>query len=221
MTPTVAVVDATAFIRIAVRAALDEADINVVWEASSATEALEMTVSSPPDVLLIGGELDPDMDTVSQMVAAAPEMAVIVLSPDDSAARAMTAVRAGALGFIPKETHPERLPAIVRGAFAGEAAIPRRLVRQLLAEVRRTDAWRSRARTTGTGLSARECEVLALQSEGFGDRTIAERLAISQVTVRRHSASAVRKLGAPHREAALAMLEDASSGPADAPRRAA
>ncbi len=221
MTPTVAVADATAFIRIAVRTALLDAEIDVVWEASSAAEALERTLSSPPDVLLIGAELDPDMETVSEIVGTAPATAVIVLSPDESLTRAMNAVRAGACGFIPKETHPERLAAIVRGALAGEAAIPRRLVRQLLSEVRRTEAWRSLAATAGHGLSARECEVLALQSEGFCDRTIAERLAISQVTVRRHSASAVRKLGAPHREAAPAMLQGASHGMAIAPERAA
>jgi len=206
VTPTVVVVDATPFIRLAVRAALASDGMDVVAGAGSAADALEIVLTARPDALLIDADLDPDMVRVRRMADAVPATAIIVLSADNSLARAMAAVRAGACGFIPKETSPERLPAIVRGALDGEAAFPRRLVRQLLAEVRRAEAWRSLAASAGRGLSGRESEVLALQCEDLPDHRIAERLSISQVTVRRHAASAARKLGARDRKAAVAMF---------------
>ena len=122
-------------------------------------------------------------------------------------------LRAGAAGYLLKDTDPERLPHALRGVLAGEAAVPRRLVSRVLDEFR-THGRRRRLPLVGRRgreLTSREWEVLEMLREGLTTAQIAERLFVSPVTVRRHISAILSKLEVPDRESALRLLE-AESG---------
>ena len=195
------VADRSAFVRLAVRSALAAEGIAVVAEAEDAAGVLRAVIAHRPDAVLFDAELDEDLETLAAVGRELPGAALIVLSPDASETRALAALRAGACGFLPKDTPPDRLPDIVRGAVAGEAAIPRRLVRRLLERI---------AAPPGAGaaepLTARERQVLERLAGGMCDGGIGAELGVSEVTVRRHAASAVRKLRAGHRSDAVAVF---------------
>jgi DNA-binding NarL/FixJ family response regulator len=203
----VVIADRSAFVRLAARTALVGEGIAVVAEADDAAEAWRAIATHRPDVVLFDAELEDGVAVLAAVRQELPGTAVIVLSPDESDTRAMAAVRAGACGFLPKDTSPDRLPDIVRGAAAGEAAIPRRVVRRLL---ERIAAPPGQLDGPGPGpaepLTAREWEVLERLAQGLTDRSIGAELGVSQVTVRRHAAAAARKLHAGRREDAVAAF---------------
>jgi DNA-binding NarL/FixJ family response regulator len=208
VTLRVVIADRSAFVRVAVRGALVVDGIHVVAEADEAADALRAIMTHRPDAVLLDAELEDGVAVLAAVRQELPGTALIVLSPDESETRAMAAVGAGACGFVPKDTAPDRLPNIVRGAVAGEAAIPRRLVRRLLERITAPHA----AQLWGTDpgptepLTARECEVLERLAEGMSDRQIGGDLGVSEVTVRRHAATGARKLRAGRREDAVAAF---------------
>jgi DNA-binding NarL/FixJ family response regulator len=100
------------------------------------------------------------------------------------------------------------LPHALQGVLRGEAALPRSLVSRVLAEFRRRQQHGRRAGEAGfRDLTSREWEVLELLGEGYTTAEIAEKLFVSSATVRTHVASTLRKLSAPDREAAVALLK--------------
>jgi DNA-binding NarL/FixJ family response regulator len=121
----------------------------------------------------------------------------------------IAAICAGASGYLPKTMNAGRLPAALRGALSGEAAVPRALVSWLLEEIRQGAARRS-ARFLADGrrvaLTRREGQVLDLILEELPTREIAARLGISGVTVRRHVSELEHKLDARDRKAVVALL---------------
>jgi DNA-binding NarL/FixJ family response regulator len=134
---------------------------------------------------------------------AQPGAAFIVLSADDSADRALLAVRAGACGFLPTDTPPDRLADIVRGALAGEAAIPRVLIRRMLERMALCDVAEA---VPPPRLTPRERDVLERIAQGLPDREVGAALGISEITVRRHTAAAARKLRVRRRTEAVAAF---------------
>lgn len=203
MSCRVVIADSTPLLRLAARMALTDAGLVVAAEVGTAREAVEAAIDGA-DAVLLDEDLDPRMDAVRAICDAVPAPAVIVLttSGTDSAARA--AVQAGACGFISKETPSERLPAIVLGVLAGEAAIPRQLVRRLLCVPSRGGA------LDPSSLSGREREVLHLLAQGMRDRSVGEHLGVSEVTVRRHAATATQKLGVTGRREAIDLIATAA-----------
>ena len=205
MTARVVVADGSAFVRMAVQSALAPAGIAVVAEAEDAAGALRETLTHRPDAVLLDVELDEDIAIVAALRRESPGTALIILSPDESVTRALAAVCAGAVGFVPKRTAPERLPDIVRGAVAGEAAIPRRIMRGLLEHMAGPPAYVAVSCPAGP-LRPREREILDRMARGMTDRHISAELRLSEVTVRRHAAAAARRLGARRREDAVAAF---------------
>jgi DNA-binding NarL/FixJ family response regulator len=201
VTPRVVIADSSWFVRLAVRNALVAAGIAVAAEADEAERALSAIVAVQPDAVLLDAELDEGFAVLAAARLALPRAALIVLSPDESEARALAAVRAGACGFLPRDTPPERLADIVLGAIAGEAAIPRVMVRRLLERMAVPDAV---GPVASAPLTARERDVLERVARGMGDREIGHALGISEITVRRHAAAAARKLRVRRREDAVA-----------------
>jgi DNA-binding NarL/FixJ family response regulator len=195
LTLRVVIADRSPLVRVAARSALTAGGIEVAAEADDAAGARRAIVAHRPDAALLDAELDERLDVVAEARSALPGIAVIVLSPDDSDRRALACVRAGACGFVPKDTSPDRLPDIVRGAVAGEAAIPRRIVRRILDRI---------AAPANEELTAREWEVLERLACGASDREIGAELGVSEITVRRHAATAARKLHVGHRDDAVA-----------------
>ena len=205
MTPRVVIADRSAFVRLAVRNALVAAGIAVVAETDDAQEALRALVTVRPDAVLLDAEIDEGFAVLAAARRALPGVALIVLSPDASETRALLAVRAGACGFLPKDTPPDRLSDIVLGAIAGEAAIPRVMVRRLLERMAVADT-SLLAADAAAPLTARECDVLERMARGMHDREIGAELGISEITVRRHAATAARKLRVRRREDAVAAF---------------
>lgn len=205
MTPRVVIADRSAFVRLAVRNALVAAGIAVVAETDDAQEALRALVTVRPDAVLLDAEIDEGFAVLAAARRALPGAALIVLSPDASETRALLAVRAGACGFLPKDTPPDRLSDIVLGAIAGEAAIPRVMVRRLLERMAAADTSLPAA-DAAAPLTARECDVLERMARGMHDREIAAELGVSEITVRRHAATAARKLRVRRRQDAVAAF---------------
>jgi DNA-binding NarL/FixJ family response regulator len=133
---------------------------------------------------------------------------MLTVSRDDS--DLFDALRAGAQGYLLKDTDPVRLPHALRGVLAGEAALPRALVARVIDEFR--DRGRRKkltfANRRGVELTSREWEVLDLMYQKLSTAEIAERLFVSQVTVRSHIAAILKKLRVDSREEALKLMEE-------------
>ena len=106
---------------------------------------------------------------------------------------------------------PNRIPHALRGVLAGEAAIPRDLVAELVRDLQTLGRHHVIAGRDGrTSLTSREWEILELMCDGLSGPRIAARLKLSPVTVRRHSAETVRKLGVRDRKEAIALMQERS-----------
>ena len=121
------------------------------------------------------------------------------------------AIRAGASGYLVKSMDPDRIAHALRGVLAGEAAIPRFLMAELVRDLQTLGRQHVVAGRHGRAdLTSREWEILGLMCDGLSGPNIAERLYISPVTVRRHSSEVVRKLGVRDRQEAIALIQDHS-----------
>jgi len=120
------------------------------------------------------------------------------------------ALRAGAAGYLYKDTDPRRLPTLLRGVIAGESALSPGLVSKLVEEFRERGRRRRvpLVRSRGVELTSREWEVLDLMRQDLSTAEIAQRLFIAEVTVRTHIASILRKLRVPDRRSALRLLDE-------------
>jgi DNA-binding NarL/FixJ family response regulator len=119
----------------------------------------------------------------------------------------LAALRAGAVGYLPKDTSPERLPAAICGVLKGEAALPRTLVGLVLNEFRDyTAVAEAPVRVGGVELTARESEILRMLRSGLTTAEVSTTLSLSPVTVRRHISSGVAKLGVADRGAAVRAI---------------
>ena len=197
--------------RAGVRAVLEEDGFTVCGEASTASEAVELALAVRPDIALLDVELPGDgIAAARAMSGRAPGTYVVMLTAATEDADLFAALQAGAAGYLLKGTDPARLSHALRGVLKGEAAIPRTLVARLVAEFGGRSRRRVALERGGVELTAREWEVLELLRHGLTTAQAAERLRVSPVTVRRHVSTAVVKLGAADREAAVGMLEVAS-----------
>jgi DNA-binding NarL/FixJ family response regulator len=194
-----------------VRRLLEANDFEVVAEASDAEGGIEAALREAPDLCLVEVEIPGGGITVTrQITRRLRETTVVMLTASSDRDDLIDSIRAGAAGYLLKGMDPERLQIALRGVLAGEAAIPRPLMAQLIEDLhthgRRRTAIGKEGRTELTG---REFEVLELMCDGLTNRLIADRLSISPVTVRRHSSEIVRKLGVRDREQAVALVRDA------------
>ena len=198
-------------VRMSVRRLLEASDFEVVAEASDAEGGIEAALREAPDLCLVEVEIPGGGITVTrQITRRLRETTVVMLTASSDRDDLIDSIRAGAAGYLLKGMDPERLQIALRGVLAGEAAIPRPLMAQLIEDLhthgRRRTAIGKEGRTELTG---REFEVLELMCDGLTNRLIADRLSISPVTVRRHSSEIVRKLGVRDREQAVALVRDA------------
>jgi DNA-binding NarL/FixJ family response regulator len=144
--------------------------------------------------------------------ALAPDTAIVMLTVSRDDDDLFDALRAGAIGYLLKDTDPDRLPIALRGVLNGEAALPRALVARVIGEFHQ----RSRRRVPilrrpeGVTLTAKEWEVLEHMRDGRSTADIATKMAVAPVTVRTHVAAILRKLQVPTRAAAVALLEESS-----------
>jgi DNA-binding NarL/FixJ family response regulator len=197
--------------RAGVRLALVDQGFTVCAEAADADGAVAAALREAPDVCLLdirmpGGGIA----AAAEIAARLPETVIVMLTVSRDDADLFDALRAGASGYLLKDIDPARLPIALRGVMAGEVALPRQLVARLVEEFEGRSRRRFRL-VAGPGdrasLTRREWDVLELLHDGYTTREIAERLSISDVTVRRHASAIVRKLRVRDRREALRLLE--------------
>lgn len=178
-----------------------EADLEVIAQAGSAEEAVELAERLRPDVAL----LDISMPGIGGIAAAGhisastPEVRIVMLTVSEDRDNLLAALKAGAHGYVLKGVAAGELRAIVRCVAAGEAFITPILAAELLFELSRPPE----ADPLG-GLTEREADVLGLIGEGFTNREIGERLHIAEKTVKHYVTAILQKLHVRSRtEAAL------------------
>ena len=210
---TVLIADDHPATRAGIRASLEASDFRVCGEVGDAKAAVELALTERPDVCLLDVHMPGNgIAAASRISTALEDTAIVMLTVSRSDQDLFDSLRAGASGYLLKETEPERLPLALRGVLAGEAAIPRTLAARLIEEFRE----RGRRRKLpligrrGIELTSREWEVLDLMRQGCTTEQMAGRLFVSPVTIRTHISSILKKLHVTDREAAINLLESAS-----------
>jgi DNA-binding NarL/FixJ family response regulator len=209
MSERILLVDDHPLTRSALAGLLQQHGFEVAGEAADGEEAIARAADLQPDLVLLDLSM-PGLDGLSalpRLREAAPSCEVVVLTASGEEENLLGAIRAGAAGYLLKSEPPARIVEFLRGAAHGEAALSGAVARRLLEQVRDNGG-----RTTGvpdeiaSALSARELEVLLLLDEHHGTDEIAQRLFISEHTVRSHVKSLLRKLGVSSRREALEAL---------------
>jgi DNA-binding NarL/FixJ family response regulator len=210
--PTTVIADDHPVIRLGVRMALMRSGFQVVAEAGSREEAVNAVLRERPDVCLLDVYLPGGgIAAASRIADAVPSTSVVMLTVSDSTEDVLAALRAGAVGYLPKDMRPDRLPAALCGVLKGEAALPRALVGRVLQELRGFTAGQAEnpVRVGEVQLTPRESEILKMLRSGRTTIEVGELLSLSPITVRRHVSASVAKLGVANREAAIRAIEPA------------
>lgn len=211
--PKVLLADGHAPTRAGIKRAIEPHGLRVVAEVSSAEEALSSAIAQRPDVCVLAVELPGGGIEAARMIKhALPSTKIVMMTAAARDEDLFASLRAGAQGYLPMSTSADRLPHAILGVVGGEAALPRALTGRLISEFReRGSRRRLRLRIGGreAELTSREFEVLDRLRKHERTAEIASRLDISEVTVRRHVSSLLRKLGMPDRRSMIEMLERA------------
>jgi DNA-binding NarL/FixJ family response regulator len=208
---TVLLADDHAPTRAGVRSSLEADGFVVCAEASDARGAVEASVRQRPDVCLLDIRMPGSgIAAAASISAKVPETAIVMLTVSHDESDFFDALRAGAAGYLLKDTDPRLLPQLLRAVVAGEGVLSPGLIAKLIEEFRE----RGRRRrlplsgSRGVELTSREWEVLDLLRQGSTTAEIARRLFIAEVTVRTHVAAILRKLRVPDRRSALRLLDE-------------
>ena len=210
---SVVVADDHQITRLGVRMALSAGGFDVVAEAADRDGAVNAVRARRPDVCLLDIYMPGSgLEAARTISSEAPETSIVMLTVSDSTEDVLAALRAGAVGYLPKDTRPDRLAAALCGVLKGEAALPRALVGRVLTEFRGlTAASEEPLRVGEVELTPRESEILRLLGAGKTTLEIGKLLGLSPITVRRHISGGVAKLGVADRDAALRAIEPLSA----------
>jgi len=195
MATRVMLVDDHELVRQGIAAMLHSApDLQVVGEARSGREALEVARRELPDVVLMDVKM-PDMDGLEATKKIKEERArtaVIMLTMHDNPSYLRDAVRAGAAGYLLKDVSKDELVDAIRQVATGGAFIESQMLKGMLSEMKPSGG--GSATGVGKNLTKREREILALVAEGMSNREIADKLVLSPETVKSHVAAILEKL---------------------------
>ena len=197
-------VDSQALLRAGLRLILEkEPDFAVVGEASSREEALERA-RLQPDITLINlnSDCEPGLDLLPDLLVIAEGARVLVLISDLDIEWRRRIVRLGAKGLVQKTESPDRLIAAVKSVHAGEVWLDPRTVSHVLDDLMYAgDAKETNSLfSNGVRLTGRERDIIALIGEGLKNKQIAERLCISEPTVRHYLTTIFEKFGVKDRQ---------------------
>jgi DNA-binding NarL/FixJ family response regulator len=195
-------------------------DIEVVGEAEDGAQALEMTWRQLPDVVLMDVRM-PRIDGVEatrRLVGAGAEARILILTTFDLDEYVFEALRAGASGFLLKDVQPMQLVDAVRVVARGDALLDPTVTRRLLDRFAYALPGAPERPPPQLGeLTGREREVLELMANGLSNAELAERLVVSETTVKTHVSSILRKLGLRDRVQAVVLAYQAGLVKPDAP----
>ena len=200
-TISVVLADDQALMRMGFRMVLEaEEDIAVVGEASDGTSALAQAKALHPDVILMDVRM-PGMNGIEateRIARECPSTRVLILTTFDLDEYAFAGLRAGASGFLLKDTRPAELAEAIRTVASGEAVVSPRITQRML------EMFASSLPNSGTpaqasdpridSLTPREKEILVLMSQGMSNAEIAEHLVVSATTVKTHVGNVLAKL---------------------------
>jgi DNA-binding NarL/FixJ family response regulator len=177
----------------------------VVLEAEDMDAVARQVAKDCPDIALIDLELRPSGGVAAvAWIAERCDCHVIVWSFEPSRETVLSAIRAGASGYLHKEISPTGLVRALHGVVRGEAPLSRDLATLMIEAIHGLEE-RDRAYERAAALSTREREVLELVSKGARNKQIATALTISEFTVKRHMQNILHKLELPSRRAAAAL----------------
>ena len=186
-------------------------DITLVGQAADGAEGLRLAAELQPDVVLMDLRM-PGMDGLSaiqRLSADQPGVAVVILTTFNEDDLMLRGLRAGARGYLLKDTSREALFNTIRAAARGETLLNPEIMARVLALTARPapipPAERPAAPAPGPSLTARELEVLAAAARGERSKEIAVGLGISERTVKAHLDSIYNKLGVDSRAAAVSV----------------
>ena len=189
----VLIVDDHTIVRKGVRALLNEVEgIEVVGEASDGHEAVNQVESLEPDVVLMDLVM-PGMDGItatSQITSHKPDVHVLALTSFATDDKIFPAIKAGALGYLLKDSDPEDLVRSIRQVNRGEPSLQPNIARKVLLELSQP----IKDTPTPDPLTERELEVLRLVAKGMRNQEIANQLVVEEVTVRTHVSHILSKL---------------------------
>ncbi|GAA3128861.1 DNA-binding NarL/FixJ family response regulator [Kribbella aluminosa] len=191
----VALVDDHPVVRAGIRALVDgEDDLTVVGEASDAPSAEQLVAAVRPDVVLMDLNLGPGpggAEVTAKLRRRADSPYVLILTTYDTEAAIMSAIDAGASGYLLKDAPSEDLFRAIRGTARGETVLAPTVAARLI-------------RRTGPTLTEREVEILGLLATGKSNRDLAKTLYVSEATIKSHLQHIYTKLEVETRAAAVA-----------------
>ncbi len=209
----VLVVDDHPLMREALCAAIEaEADLAVAGEAGGGRAAVEQARALQPDVIVMD-LLMPQMDgleAIAAIRAEFPQARILALTSSTEESKVLAAVQAGTLGYLLKDAHRDELLQAIREVSRGNAYLPSQVALKLMHSVRESQPDASPPPDESPGhrsmerLTPRQREVLNLLGQGLSNREIAERLVVSEATVRSHIYSILGRLGLESRSQAVA-----------------
>ncbi len=192
----VLVVDDAPLFRTGLRAALSAADFDVVGEAEDAPNAVIEAERLQPDVIVLDVLMpgQSGIEVVDKLLAAAPGTKVVLLTVSESEDDLLAGIKAGAVGYVIKDTPFPSLAAAITDVVKNGAVVSPRMAAKLFTVVQQMLRHRELASSRRPTLTGREIEVLQLVAQGYTSREIGEHLFISENTVKNHVRNILDKL---------------------------
>jgi two-component system nitrate/nitrite response regulator NarL len=204
---SVLIADRHAAFRAGIRAALEADGFVIVGEADDAASTVSAAVRTRPDICLVDVVMPGNgLNAVAAIARRSPPTTIVVLTGSADSADLLAALERGASGYLLKGMASVDLAKTLRAARSGESALSRAMLPALIQQVRGRPQRRIALPDGPVELTVREWDVAELLRDGLDTAEIAGRLGVSPITVRRHMASVLKKLGAPDRQAAVRAL---------------
>jgi NarL family two-component system response regulator LiaR len=171
--------------------------IEVIGEASNGDEAIQKAEQLEPDVILMDLVMPgkTGLEAIKEIKEMQPHARILVLTSFAEDDNVTQAIKAGAYGFLLKDTSPDELVQTIRSVYADRLTLPQKLTHFLLGE----KAEKGEKDSTSDELTPRELDVLRCIAQGMSNKQVAQTLSVSTTTVRSHVSSMIRKLNVENR----------------------